>query len=728
MLDRRHLTAAVPFVAAILVIAIGGVSLAGWLLHEPMLLALADWPPIPANAALALITCGAGAIGLRAPRVIAVLVTLLGIAVAAACCATLAESVLHLDFAIDQVLAADWLARFVAHPGRMPENTAIALGLAGAALATARRAPTTAGLFGGLCAAIGATALLGYVTAIEPAHRWAASPSMAPATAIGLLLLGFVWWPARKAPATDDPLTTWRGPLVVGVAAASVTLLFWQALHARDERLFRRVVEGGAQRVETELRAGVNDRAFALAILAREWADRAPATREGWISDARLALAQVPGLIAVEWIEANGTVRWIHPTKAELPAPDVARLPRFTSRVVFTRPFALGARTVGFRVLAPVRKPGFERSGWISGTFETQSLFADVLGALDDSFQVAISAEGVPLFRSSGESPARPASIAEAARMRFAGALALDLRVAPSQRLVASMRSQLPPVLLVGGLSLSALAALALGLLGVASARARAHASAVDEILRLNLELEARVQQRTRELARSNEGLRQFASFLSHELRQPLSTQAVWADLLETKHGEALDEDGRHCVSRLRSGATRMGELLDAQLALAFGKHGALRAGPFDLGELADEITSSLRSELAAARARVLRVRLPAVHADRAQLGQLIRNLLENAIKYRSDERPLRIRLSGRVEAGNVLFCVEDNGRGFPQAQADRIFEASVRLEPGSGSGDGIGLALCRHIAATHGGWIRARSAPGKGAAFTVVLPAVEPR
>ncbi len=736
MLDRSRAADFSTLIAATLVCVAGAASMAGWLLRVPDVVQLDPArTPMSMNEAALLLVCGAGALAARSARARTWLLTGLGAFVIALGAATLAETLLGVDLRIDQALTEDWLDPRALHPGRMAPNSAIALALAGAALVAARRVPAAAALFGGLSAAIGATALLGYATGVEPAYGWARWRSMAPATAICLVLLGIAHWPIASARARENALAIWRGPLVAGVAAASVTLLFCQALLAREEQFFRRLVEVGARRAETELRSGIADRTAGLAILSREWEGRMWRTRGGWESDVRLLLSQSPGLIAVEWIEADGRVDWVYPPGTALPAPRTQDLAKRGDRMVLTDPLALGRRGAGIFALAPLREAGGQLDGWLSGAFDASALFADALSDLDSSFVVAIAAGEDVLFRNGVDSSARQRRLMQSRRLRFPGDLALEVRVQPSRELLAATRSALPPVLLAAGLSMSVLLTLLLGLRGLAATRARARdreararEAAVEEVHRLNAELEARVLARTAELARSNEGLRQFASFLSHELRQPLGAQAVWADLLATKHAESLDEEARHCVSQLRSGAVRMGELLDTQLTLSVGTHAATPGEVIDLGEVAREVIADLESELSAIRAAVDVRSLPSVRGDRQQLDQLIRNLLENAIKYRSPDLPLHVQLRGAIEAGNALLTVEDNGRGFPLAEADRIFEPAVRLDPEGSPGQGLGLALCKRIAASHGGWIRARGTPGGGAVFTVLLPAAGSR
>jgi signal transduction histidine kinase len=708
LLDRSMFGRLLTLVAAALVCGLAGASLG----MRPVMGA-----EISTNAALALLACGAGVIAARVlPRAPGVS-RALAAGVLAFSSLMLAESIFGPRL---------WLLEAIGLE-RMPANAAIGLGLAAAALLMVRRAPAAAGLLGGLCGAIGASALLGHLTQVAPAHSWATSLAMTPGTSLCLVSLAIALWPIANGEAEERAIVAWRGPLIAGVAVASLTLLFAQALRLRDDQSLARIVESGAERAETRIRSGIRYRTLALAMLSDEWEERLLRSRRSWETDARLTLSQSRGLLATEWVRADGYVRWTYPEEIRLPPPDVELLPRKSSQVVLAAPFDLAPTGTAFRALAPIRnaEAGGQLEGWVSGAFVASKLFADLLSDLSSSYRVGVYANGRLLYRRGSTSTAEQRRFAQTRRVQLPGTLALEVRVEPSEVLAASAQSRLSSVLIASGLSVSVLLTLALGLGRVATEKARAHARAAREVRRLNADLEERVVQRTRELARSNEGLRQFARFLSHELRQPLSSQVIWADLLETKHGHELDDEGRDWLAQLRAGATRMGELLEAQLSLVAGRSGSQRTDRVDLGVLMHRVCADLADPIAGGGGSVEISRLPMVLGDREQIEQLFRNLIENAVKYRRPDQPLHVRVSGSLARGDAIVRVEDNGIGFPRAEAAHIFEPSVRLRPGAGPGDGMGLALCKRIALSHGGHISASAAPGGGSVFSVRLPEV---
>jgi two-component system, NtrC family, sensor kinase len=133
---------------------------------------------------------------------------------------------------------------------------------------------------------------------------------------------------------------------------------------------------------------------------------------------------------------------------------------------------------------------------------------------------------------------------------------------------------------------------------------------------------------------------------------------------------------------------------------------------------------------------------LPTIHADPLQIRQLLQNLIGNGLKFRRIEEPPVVKVEGKFVHGRqqqksrqpaaeeqCRIVVEDNGIGFDEKHRGRIFDVFQRLHPRDVyEGTGIGLALCRKIVERHGGQISARSVPGRGSTFEVLLPAVHPK
>jgi len=147
-----------------------------------------------------------------------------------------------------------------------------------------------------------------------------------------------------------------------------------------------------------------------------------------------------------------------------------------------------------------------------------------------------------------------------------------------------------------------------------------------------------------------------------------------------------------------------------------------------DLREVLGEVLWNLQSQIAASGAIVRAEDLPTVVADRRALVQLLQNLVANAIKYVGNRAP-EVHISvERLQNGDRVFHVHDNGIGLDMRHADKIFEVFTRLHgPGKYEGTGIGLSICRRIVELHGGRIWVESEPEKGATFSFTLPEIAP-
>lgn len=227
------------------------------------------------------------------------------------------------------------------------------------------------------------------------------------------------------------------------------------------------------------------------------------------------------------------------------------------------------------------------------------------------------------------------------------------------------------------------------------------------------------------ELRRSNGELEQFAYVASHDLQEPLRKVASFTQMLEQRYGPQLDDRARQYIHYAVDGAKRMQLLINDLLDFSrVGRVSGERV-PTDSGEALDRALENLSATIEDTGATVTRDDLPVVEGNRMQLTQLFQNLVENAVKFRSEDPP-RVRLTAERKGDMWEFSCSDNGIGVDPKYADRIFLIFQRLHPRDVyPGTGIGLALCRKIVEYHGGqlWLDAEPA-GHGTTFRWTLPA----
>ncbi|GGT17622.1 ATP-binding protein [Nonomuraea spiralis] len=227
------------------------------------------------------------------------------------------------------------------------------------------------------------------------------------------------------------------------------------------------------------------------------------------------------------------------------------------------------------------------------------------------------------------------------------------------------------------------------------------------------------------ELRRSNGELEQFAYVASHDLQEPLRKVASFTQMLEQRYGTQLDDRARQYIHYAVDGAKRMQLLINDLLDFSrVGRVSGERV-PTDSGEALDRALDNLSAAIEDTGTTVTRDDLPVVTGNRLQLTQLFQNLVENAIKFRS-ESPPSVRVTAERKGDLWEFTCSDNGIGVEPKYADRIFLIFQRLHPRDVyPGTGIGLALCRKIVEYHGGQLWLDDTPaGQGATFRWTLPA----
>ena len=252
--------------------------------------------------------------------------------------------------------------------------------------------------------------------------------------------------------------------------------------------------------------------------------------------------------------------------------------------------------------------------------------------------------------------------------------------------------------------------------------------NAEEAVNRLNAELERKVIARTAQLAerakdleRSNSELQQFAYVASHDLQEPLRTVASFTQLLAKRYQDKLDDKAREFINFAVEGSKRMQDLINDLLAYSRVGTQAKPLQPVDCNTVLDRVLKSLERAIRDSAAVVTRDPLPRVFADDVQLGQLLQNLIANALKF--CQGPPRIRISAEPAGDLWKISVRDNGIGISLEHRERIFVIFQRLHTKQQyPGTGIGLAICKKIAERHGGRIWVEPAPGGGSIFSFTI------
>ena len=251
---------------------------------------------------------------------------------------------------------------------------------------------------------------------------------------------------------------------------------------------------------------------------------------------------------------------------------------------------------------------------------------------------------------------------------------------------------------------------------------------------RFHAELEQRVAERTADLATANRELATFTYTVSHDLKAPLRGIDGYSRMLQLVHGDLLDDGARDLVARIRHGAGQMNQLIHDLLAYCHLEQRQVCCTRVDLVDLARRAIEARRADdpglgPGPGLERVLQLEAPDTPvmacADADGLAMVLRNLIDNALKFSARSQPpcVRLRVS-HGEDGCAMLSVHDNGIGFDMQYHDRIFEIFQRLERAEAyPGTGIGLAIVRKAMQRMGGRVWAQGEPGRGAVFHLEMP-----
>lgn len=249
-----------------------------------------------------------------------------------------------------------------------------------------------------------------------------------------------------------------------------------------------------------------------------------------------------------------------------------------------------------------------------------------------------------------------------------------------------------------------------------------------EEIRQLTDELERRVVERTAQLEAANQELEAFTYAVSHDLRAPLRAVESFSAAVLEDCGRQLDERGHHHIARVRDAGRRMGRLIEDLLLLSRVTRREMRWEAVDLSRLARTACDELRAGQIERHVDIEIQPKLAAHGDAGLLGVVLANLLGNAWKYTSKHEHATIAFGSTEVDGGTVFFVRDDGAGFDQRYADRLFVAFQRLHSRSEfEGTGVGLATVRRIVARHGGRVWAEGAPEQGATFYFTLGSAPP-
>jgi PAS domain S-box-containing protein len=247
--------------------------------------------------------------------------------------------------------------------------------------------------------------------------------------------------------------------------------------------------------------------------------------------------------------------------------------------------------------------------------------------------------------------------------------------------------------------------------------------AAEEKIHQLNLELEDRVIERTAQLEAANKELEAFSYSVSHDLRAPLRAVDGFSQAVQEDYGAQLPEEGRRYLQTIREGAQRMGVLIDDLLTFSRLSRQPVNKQPVNTAKLVNDVIEELNPRQHGRQVEIKIGELPPCRGDAVLLKQVWINLLSNAFKYSSNRNPAVIEIGCKLEQGENVYFVRDNGAGFDMQYAHKLFGVFQRLHRADEfEGTGVGLAIVQRVIHRHGGRIWVDAALYRGATFYFTL------
>ncbi len=236
---------------------------------------------------------------------------------------------------------------------------------------------------------------------------------------------------------------------------------------------------------------------------------------------------------------------------------------------------------------------------------------------------------------------------------------------------------------------------------------------------------EQALEEKAKELERSNADLQQFAYVASHDLQEPLRVMNGYLDLLRQNVREGSVEESLSMIERIKSSIGRMDALIQDLLDYARVDSQPEPFRETDLNEVVEYALGNLEVTIKEHDVLVEPDELPTVTADQSQLVQVFQNLIANGIKFRAEDRRPEVRITAQRADGDWEVAVRDNGIGIDPKYASQVFELGgmSKLDKGRGGGPGYGLYLAKRIIESHGGEMSVESTPGEGSTFCFTLP-----
>ena len=278
---------------------------------------------------------------------------------------------------------------------------------------------------------------------------------------------------------------------------------------------------------------------------------------------------------------------------------------------------------------------------------------------------------------------------------------------------------------------------IAVGILVFSYGKIIEHLNRLKKVFSQLKQLNNELKQKNYKLELYNKELDSFTYVASHDLKEPLRKILTYSNQMELEVYDKLSDNNKTHLNRIRHSAQRMQNLLNDLLLYSHVSVSEKSFEEVDLNKIVNDVIDNLHEEIIETSTQINADNLPVIKGMPFQIKQLFENLISNSIKYKQDHLPPKIIIGGCVvhekDVDEIHYrdsdlyyklFIRDNGVGFEQAYAEKIFKLFQRLHARTNKpGTGIGLTICKKIVDNHNGFIKATSEVNKGTTFEIYLP-----
>jgi len=518
--------------------------------------------------------------------------------------------------------------------------------------------------------------------------------------------------------------------VIVGLGA----YVAWTSLNQYNNEQIERVAASESKAARNQLVRNIDEAIALLENARRFWSAYGSLRNTDWGAEVDTDMAKFDGVLTLLFDDPQANVRFSRTEQNPVfdYRPDEAQWLGYRGLLQHAR--QVRKSTMAGPFLDGDGKPYFEiymvgedaeDSGRLIAIITANRWLKSLLRDASPGYAVEVFWDDTQLFKRGEAATEIPAGWRREGEVRNSLNVVWKMVHTPTSELTTTFKAPAVDLILLLGLVIAVL----MGTLTFenwrAFSRARAAELAEQELAELNRSLEQEVASRTMELANRNADLQVITDSVGHDLRNPLNTIAVNLELFKLKYEGQLAPQALAILQRIPPGVRQMAEILDRLLGLSTVAHKIFEREDLDMRALASEVFEELSATETQPPVKFEVTDLPPAKADEVLVKVLFTNLFSNALKFTREKSKRHIKVDFEARDSGTVYTVTDNGIGFDQQSAQRLFMAFERSRnSGTTDGLGLGLSIVARVVERHGGRIWAESVPGEKAVFLFTLQA----